>query len=441
MTNFRIKKLESLKGIGYSVIHSTLLPELKRLNKSEIVCLIIMNYLHDFKDQNFSYYNIGVAFGIKYDTIKAGFEGLQEKNIITIEDDLVALNSKYFNEKNLVEKKIIESIINNTKNSIGDRLESLNKKMSEALKNGDTELALKINDEILLLSKSIKKDKTSEHDSNNVFNTNLENNFNNTKTEDYVTTIRTDSNTINTTYNFNDNHISSNDEETKEDIYFQYGEDGFGEDRNDDMQEDEEVIEDTSNDINKYKNLCLELTNYQIPNYEKDTSNKFEVDNIEEVKTYEMITQETVDLFNELLQLTEGADINSKKENIRIKISDWKRKNEKNYSSNYYRDIALNRFLKEEIENYKIYDTVPDVEEVKVIEDYSFEETKIRNSNDSYAEALKILINRFSNDNLNEEEITKEFNSFFGTFYEKKSLNDVLFVYEQVRSKYSKNAA
>lgn len=440
MTNFRIKKLESLKGIGYSPIHSTLLPELKRLNKSEIVCLIIMNYLHDFKDQNFSYYNIGNAFDIKYDTIKAGFEGLQEKNIITIEDDLVALNSKYFNEKNLVKKKIIDSIMNNTKNSIGDRLEGLNKEMGEALKNGDTELALKINDEILLLSKSIKKDKTSEHDSNDVSNTNLENNFNNTKTEDYVTTIRTDSNTINTSNNSNDNHISSNEEKTEEDLSFQDGEDGFGEDRIDDIQEDEEVIEDTSNDINKYKNLNLELLDYHIPNYE-DTSNDNEVDNKEEVKTNEMITQETVDLFNELLLLTEGTDLNSKKENIRIKISDWKRRNEKNYSSNYYRDIALNQFLKEEIANYKIYDTVPDVEEVKVIEDYSYEETKIRNSNDSYAEALKILINRYSNDNLNEEEITKEYNSFFGTFYEKKSLNDVLFVYEQVKSKYNKQAA
>lgn len=203
----------------------------------------------------------------------------------------------------------------------------------------------------------------------------------------------------------------------------------------------EVIKEDTSNDINKYRNLSLELNNYQIPTYKEDTSNDTEVDNKEEVKTNEMITQETVDLFNELLQLTEGTDLNSKKENIRIKISDWKRRNEKNYSSDYYRDIALNQFLKEEIENYKIYDTVSDVEEVKVIEDYSNEETRIRNSNDSYAEALKILINRYSNDNLNEEEITKEFNSFFGTFYEKKSLNDVLFVYEQVRSKYGKNAA
>src|SRR5690554_6854734 len=65
--------------------------------------------------------------------------------------------------------------------------------------------------------------------------------------------------------------------------------------------EQKEVIkEDTSNDINKYRNLSLELNNYQIPTYKEDTSNDTEVDNKEEVKTYEMITQETVNLFNEL---------------------------------------------------------------------------------------------------------------------------------------------
>ena len=68
-------------------------------------------------------------------------------------------------------------------------------------------------------------------------NNDLENNFNNTKTEDYVTTIRTDSNTINTSDDFYDNHIPSNEEETEEDIFGEDGEDGFGEDRIDDMQE------------------------------------------------------------------------------------------------------------------------------------------------------------------------------------------------------------
>lgn len=73
-------------------------------------------------------------------------------------------------------------------------------------------------------------------------NNTLENNFNNTKTEDYVTTIRPDSNTIDTSYDTNDNHITSNEEETEEDIYFQDGEDGFGEDRIDDMQKKVENV-------------------------------------------------------------------------------------------------------------------------------------------------------------------------------------------------------
>lgn len=269
-------------------------------------------------------------------------------------------------------------------------------------------------------------------------NNTLENNFNNTKTEDYVTTIRTDSNTIDTSYDTIDNHITSNEKETEEEISFQDGEDGFGEDRIDDIQE---VIEDTSNNINKYKNLCSELTNYQIPNYE-DTSNKIEVDNIEENNTNkQMATEDVMKLMIELVKFTDGNTEKEKAEKVKLKVSDWVRRNKENYSNRFYQDLATIEFLKEEIANNKIYDTVYDVKEVKVIEDCSYEETRIRNSNDSYAEALKILINRYSSDNLNEEEITKEFNSFFGAFYEKKSLNDVLFVYEQVRSKYNKNAA
>lgn len=104
-------------------------------------------------------------------------------------------------------------------------------------------------------------------------NNNLENNFNNTKTEDYVTTIRPDSNTINTTYNSNDNHISSNEEETEEDIYFQDGEDGFGEDRIDDIQKKIENVkkaELTIEDLERFRGNLNGLFEYKPPVHELD---------------------------------------------------------------------------------------------------------------------------------------------------------------------------
>lgn len=99
-------------------------------------------------------------------------------------------------------------------------------------------------------------------------NNNLENNFNNTKTEDYVTTIRTDSNTINTSDNSNDNYITSNDEETEEDLYFQYGEDGFGEDRIDDMQKKVETViksELTIEDLERARGNLNGFFEYKVP--------------------------------------------------------------------------------------------------------------------------------------------------------------------------------
>lgn len=104
-------------------------------------------------------------------------------------------------------------------------------------------------------------------------NNTLENNFNNTKTEDYVTTIRTDSNTINTNNNTNDNHISSNEKETEEDIYFQDGEDGFGEDRIDDIQKKIDIIKNTPSsvdDLKKIRNSFDELNGYTPPVHELD---------------------------------------------------------------------------------------------------------------------------------------------------------------------------
>lgn len=104
-------------------------------------------------------------------------------------------------------------------------------------------------------------------------NNDLENNFNNTKTEDYVTTIRTDSNTINTSDDYIDNHISSNEEETEEDLYFQYGEDGFGEDRDDDMQEKINQIKNAElriEDLERQRGNFNEFFDYKVPVNELD---------------------------------------------------------------------------------------------------------------------------------------------------------------------------
>ena len=116
-------------------------------------------------------------------------------------------------------------------------------------------------------------------------NNDLENNFNNTKTEDYVTTIRTDSNTINTSDDYIDNHISSNEEETEEDLYFQYGEDGFGEDRDDDMQEKINQIKNAElriEDLERIRSNFNELSDYKVPVNELDVEE-------EEVKTTQPI--------------------------------------------------------------------------------------------------------------------------------------------------------
>ena len=107
-------------------------------------------------------------------------------------------------------------------------------------------------------------------------NNNLENNFNNTKTEDNVTTIRPDSNTINTSNDNTYNHISSNEEETEEDIYFQDGEDGFGKDRIDDMQEKLNKINIIKNtpskieDIDKIRGDFNGAFNYTPPVHQLD---------------------------------------------------------------------------------------------------------------------------------------------------------------------------
>ena len=104
-------------------------------------------------------------------------------------------------------------------------------------------------------------------------NNTLENNFNNTKTEDYVTTIRTNSNTINTSYDTIDNHNTSNEEETEEDIYFQDGEDGFGEDRIDDIQEKINKIKNTPSsidDLERSRGNFNGIFEYKVPVNELD---------------------------------------------------------------------------------------------------------------------------------------------------------------------------
>lgn len=382
MTNFTIKKIESLKGIGYSVIHSTLLPELKRLNKSEIVCLIIMNYLHDFKDQNFSYYNIGIAFDIKYDTIKAGFEGLQEKNIITIEDNLVALNSKYFNEKNLVEKKIFESIVNNTKNSIGDRLEDLNKKMGEALKIGDTELALKINDEILLLSKSIKNPKSKKE----------------------TTTIE----------------VEKTQKETVLDV--------------------KEEIEHKATTSTPEAEETAKTEQKEV--IKEDTSNDTEVDNNEEDENkLKMENNKTENLMNKLLELdNSNVSVKDKVEKINIKVKSWLIENKKYYSNPFYCQEALNNYLQSEIdniiENNKTYNSLPETTEEEKTEING--EYEIENSYDKYAKALEILHSKYVSDKISKEYITKEFNEFFEFGMEKTQAN-IIQVYKNLKYKFEKN--
>lgn len=382
MTNFTIKKLESLKGIGYSVIHSTLLPELKRLNKSEIVCLIIMNYLHDFKDQNFSYYNIGIAFDIKYDTVKAGFEGLQEKNIITIEDNLVALNSKYFNEKNLVEKKIFESIMNNTKNSIGDRLEGLNKKMGEALKNGDTELALKINDEILLLSKSIKNPESKKE----------------------TATIEV--------------------EETQKEAVL-------------DVEKEIEHKDTTST-----PEAEKQAETIQKEVIKEDTSNDTEVDNNEEDENkLKMEKNKTENLMTKLLELdNSNVSVKDKIEKINIKVKSWLIENKKYYSNPFYRQEALNNYLQSEIdniiENNKIYNNLPEATEEEKTEING--EYEIENSYDKYAKALEILHSKYVSDKVSKEYITKEFDEFFEFGMDKTQAN-IIEVYKILKYKFEKN--
>lgn len=118
-------------------------------------------------------------------------------------------------------------------------------------------------------------------------NNNLENNFNNTKTEDYVTTIRTNSNTINTSDDFIDNHIPSNEEETEEDIFGEDGEDGFGEDRIDDMQEKINQIRNaelTIDDLERMRSNFNELFEYKVPVNELDNELDVEDTPKEEVK-------------------------------------------------------------------------------------------------------------------------------------------------------------
>src|SRR5690606_2470967 len=100
--------------------------------------------------------------------------------------------------------------------------------------------------------------------------------------------------------------------------------------------EQKEVIkEDTSNDINKYKNLFNELNSFQIKNNDEiiETSDKrFEDDNIKIIKTNEMVTQENLKMINELA-LLEG------KEEVAFKIKEFTLKNK--FSNEYYQNEAL----------------------------------------------------------------------------------------------------
>src|SRR5690606_19542450 len=100
MKNFKIKKIENSASLNYSLLYSTVLPELATLDKKEIIALIAVQYLHNFKTNGLNSNMIGNAFNYKAESIKLGLEGLIEKNILLYEDNTLVYNYKYLYEKN-----------------------------------------------------------------------------------------------------------------------------------------------------------------------------------------------------------------------------------------------------------------------------------------------------------------------------------------------------
>lgn len=253
----------------YSAIPNGMYMLRNYLNKNEYTILEFLFQVHGLKSNNkpkeFIKSRIIDHMMIDKDNFNKSFNLLKEKKFI------FELESKIIINVDLIIEKIYE---------YGYDFKKLNDPTKEAIQ---LEADLK---QYNTLKKYIDKGVADDEDkaefailSNKLGysnNNDLENNFNNTKTEDYVTTIRTDSNTINTTYNSIDNHISSNEEETEEDIFGEDGEDGFGKDRIDDMQEKLNKINIIKNtpskieDIDKIRGDFNGAFNHKVPVHQLD---------------------------------------------------------------------------------------------------------------------------------------------------------------------------
>ena len=186
--------------------------------------------------------------------------------------------------------------------------------------------------------------------------------------------------------------------------------------------EQKEIIkEDTSNDINKYKNLFNELNSFQIKNNDEiiETSDKkFEDDNIKKIKTNEMVTQENFKMINELA-LLEG------KEEVAFKIKEFTLKNK--FSNEYYQNEALNRFLKDELEKHTIY---KEVEEMPLNTLKNDESKVIMHTKE---DAIKYLVEKYG-ENL-KETLEKEFDEFL------EFTDDIKYIFNSLNHKYEKRVA
>lgn len=236
------------------------------LNKNEYVIMEFLFTMYDLKSGNkpkeFIKSKIIDHMMIDKDNFNKSINSLKEKGLI------IELETKTIINVDLIIQKI---------NEYGFDWKKLNDPSKEAIQ---LEADLRVYNKLKkLIDKGVADDEdkaefaTLSNKLGYSNNNNLEDNFNNTKTEDYVTTIRTDSNTINTSNNPIDNHISSNEEETEEDIYFQDGEDGFGEDRIDDMQEKIENVRNaelTIDDLNRLRGNLNDALEYKVPVHELD---------------------------------------------------------------------------------------------------------------------------------------------------------------------------
>lgn len=419
MKNFKIRKIENSASLNYSLLYSTVLPELATLDKKEIIALIAVQYLHNFKTNGLNSNMIGNAFNYKAESIKLGLEGLIEKNILLYEDNTLVYNYKYLYEKNRDVVVNMLQILNNTKGQIKVQIGEIKKEIVEAAQNKDfervIELTKKLGDlenNIVESPKKSKKVKTSEG------STTITNN-----TKEIVEETQKEAD-LDVEKEIEHKDTTSTPEAEKPAK----------------IEQKEVIKEDTSNDINKYKNICLELSNYKIPNYEKETSNNTEVDNNKDENKLEMEKSKTENLMKKLLEL-DNSDLNIKDkiEKINIKVKSWISENKKDYSDKYYLQVALNNYLQSEIdniiENNKTYNNLPEATEEEKTEING--EYEIENAVDKYAKALEILHSKYVSDKVSKEDITKEFDEFF--IYMDKTQANIIEVYRSLKHKFEKN--